>query len=157
MPFLWHAFDKGAHTCTPRVTALHSVACLLCAGWANLENGTFKAAVSGLKIRHNLYRRERPFHPQRLATLLLEETEKDAKTKLGALGLVRSKGAFWLATRSGICAEWQQAGASCWFLFLLLCVCVCVCVCVCGSGHVGPAPLPLHQAGPLLCVHVALL
>ena len=85
-----------------------------------MQDGSFVPAVAGLSIRNSLYTRERPFHPARLASLLMpaageEAGGKDAAesgSKLEKLGLVRSKGVFWLATRSDTMGEWQQAGTS---------------------------------------------
>lgn len=48
------------------------------------------------------YRRRRPFHPQRFEALVHGDWT----------GVVRSKGIFWLASRSDSAGEWAQAGKS---------------------------------------------
>ena len=55
-----------------------------------------------------LYRRDKPFHPGRLLLLL---GNGDASSVPRLLGLSRSKGIFWLATRSEVVGEWQHAGS----------------------------------------------
>jgi G3E family GTPase len=50
-----------------------------------------------------IYRARRPFHPERLWTLLHEEWK----------GVLRSKGFFWLATRNDIAGSLSQAGGAC--------------------------------------------
>ncbi|MFT3989800.1 MAG: zinc metallochaperone GTPase ZigA [Luteolibacter sp.] len=52
-------------------------------------------------IGNFLYRRRRPFHPQRFYDLLLKEWP----------GVIRSKGLFWLASRPDHAGFWSQAGA----------------------------------------------
>ncbi|MGE4428871.1 MAG: GTP-binding protein, partial [Solirubrobacteraceae bacterium] len=47
-----------------------------------------------------VYRQRRPFHPERLWAAVHEEW----------LGVVRSKGFFWLASRPAIVGEWSTAG-----------------------------------------------
>jgi G3E family GTPase len=54
-------------------------------------------------IGNFVYRARRPFHPQRLWTLLHEEWQ----------GVLRSKGFFWLATRNDIAGSLSQAGGAC--------------------------------------------
>ena len=85
-----------------------------------MQNGTFVSAVIGARFRNSLYCRARPFHPERLAALLESDVsgfgeptvggKAKADDKLGALGLVRSKGVFWLATCSESIGKWQHAG-----------------------------------------------
>ena len=72
--------------------------------------------VSPCDVRHFLYKRDQPFHPGRLRTLLGDPTE--TKHPMGhssslprQLGLTRSEGVVWLATRSQQVGEWQHAGS----------------------------------------------
>lgn len=54
-----------------------------------------------------VYRRRRPFHPQRFADLIHTEWLRQHGNVL------RSKGLFWLASRMGIAGDWSQAGGVC--------------------------------------------
>ena len=54
-------------------------------------------------IGNFVYRARRPFHPERLWTLLHQEWQ----------GVLRSKGFFWLATRNEIAGSLSQAGGAC--------------------------------------------
>jgi G3E family GTPase len=54
-------------------------------------------------IGNFVYRARRPFHPERLWALLHEEW----------LGVLRSKGFFWLATRNDVAGSLSQAGGAC--------------------------------------------
>lgn len=51
-----------------------------------------------------VYRRQRPFHPQRLWDVLLGDT---------LAGVLRSKGLVWLANRESQAGLWSQAGQCC--------------------------------------------
>ena len=89
-------------------------------GWAQLLTGTWVSRASTLNIQHRMYSRDRPFHGGRLARLLLgthsggatsTTAVVDAAGALMDLGLIRSKGVFWLAGQSGRAGEWQHAGS----------------------------------------------
>jgi G3E family GTPase len=90
-------------------------------GWAQLISGKFVSKAKTLNIRHQMYTRSRPFHGRRLQRLLLGANGGGATTSATAasaaaealmkLGLVRSKGVFWLAGRSDRIGEWQHAGS----------------------------------------------
>ena len=85
------------------------------AGWIQELNGQHTPETEAYGIRNFVYRARRPFHPQRLMSLL----------DRGIKGLVRSKGFFWLATRMKCAGLWSQAGAcltleraGCWYAAL---------------------------------------
>ncbi|KXU95654.1 cobalamin biosynthesis protein CobW [Caballeronia megalochromosomata] len=73
-------------------------------GWLAILNGEEPASdepdASGLG--HVVYRARRPFHPERLWTLLHQEWP----------GVLRAKGFFWLATRSDVGGSLSQAGGT---------------------------------------------
>ena len=85
-------------------------------GWAALEDPAWVSKVASCDVRHFLYKRDRPFHPGRLVTLLGNREETlhpmgHSPSLPRQLGLTRSKGIFWLATRSTHVGEWQHAGS----------------------------------------------
>jgi G3E family GTPase len=72
------------------------------AGWARELAGHHTPETLEYGIGSFVYRRRRPFHPQRLAALL----------EAGVPGLLRSKGYIWIASRPGFSGVWSQAGSS---------------------------------------------
>ncbi|SAL41354.1 cobalamin synthesis protein/P47K family protein [Caballeronia arvi] len=74
-------------------------------GWLTILNGDQPASdepdASG--VGHFVYRARRPFHPERLWSLLHREWP----------GVLRAKGFFWLATRSDVGGSLSQAGGTC--------------------------------------------
>ena len=79
-------------------------------------DGTFVSKAASLNIQHQMYTRHRPFHDGRLAALLLGSGDGGGGTAAAAgalmdLGLIRSKGVFWLAGHSDRAGEWQHAGS----------------------------------------------
>jgi G3E family GTPase len=85
-------------------------------GWAKLQEPGWVSKVSSCDVRHFLYKRDKPFHPGRLMTLLGDP--EATKSPMGhtsslprQLGLTRSKGVVWLATRSDKLGQWQHAGS----------------------------------------------
>lgn len=77
-------------------------------GWAKLQSPGWVPKVASASIQHMLYKRDRPFHPTRLGLLI---SDGHVSTVPRQLGLTRSKGVFWLATRSEYVGEWQHAGS----------------------------------------------
>ncbi|MEC8064657.1 MAG: GTP-binding protein, partial [Planctomycetota bacterium] len=72
------------------------------AGWFKELNGEHTPETEEYGISSFVYRRRKPFHPERLMNTLN-----------GALGgVVRSKGYLWVATRPRYCGVWSQAGSS---------------------------------------------
>ncbi|MES1945209.1 cobalamin synthesis protein P47K [Salinisphaera sp. PC39] len=71
-------------------------------GWARELRGEHTPETEEYGIRSFVYRRRRPFHPQRLHDLLHREWP----------GVIRSKGFFWLATRPDWVGELSQAGGA---------------------------------------------
>ncbi len=72
------------------------------AGWGRELAGQHTPETEEYGIGSFVYRRRRPFHPERLAALL----------ELGVPGLLRSKGYIWIASRPQWCGTWSQAGSS---------------------------------------------
>lgn len=75
------------------------------AGWQVALQGEPVPAAAGMGTL--LYRRRRPFHPQRFADLIHTEWMREHGDVL------RSRGIFWLASRMDIAGDWHQAGGVC--------------------------------------------
>ncbi|MBY4731650.1 GTP-binding protein [Cupriavidus pauculus] len=75
------------------------------AGWQAALQGDAVPDAAGVSTL--LYRRRRPFHPQRFADLIHTEWMREHGDVL------RSKGLFWLASRMDIAGDWSQAGGVC--------------------------------------------
>jgi len=74
------------------------------AGWKKeLEGGVHTPESEAYGIRSFVFRDQRPFHPARFWKWL----DSDFPTSI-----VRSKGMFWLASRSDQALSWSQAGGS---------------------------------------------
>ncbi|MFA9479147.1 zinc metallochaperone GTPase ZigA [Phycisphaerales bacterium AB-hyl4] len=71
-------------------------------GWLKELNGIHTPETEEYGITSFVYRRRRPFHPERLMQMLDN----------GLPGVLRSKGYLWLATRPQHCGVWSQAGLS---------------------------------------------
>lgn len=71
-------------------------------GWARELRGEHTPETEEYGISSFVYRRRRPFHPQRLFEFMHSDWGS----------VVRSKGFFWLATRMDWVGEWSQAGGA---------------------------------------------
>lgn len=69
-------------------------------GWLAVLRGEEASEADEYGFSSFAYRRERPFHPERLWALLQGSFPE----------VVRSKGFFWLASRPAVAAEWSTAG-----------------------------------------------
>ncbi|MFN3190006.1 MAG: zinc metallochaperone GTPase ZigA [Aureliella sp.] len=75
--------------------------------WLAVPRGEEETETEEYGISSFAYRRERPFHPGRLASML------NAGFEDGLLsGLLRSKGLMWIASRHDWAYDWSQAGCS---------------------------------------------
>ena len=75
--------------------------------WLAVPRGQEETETEEYGISSFVYRRDRPFHPQRL----FEELNDDLDEGLFA-GVLRSKGLMWIATRHDYAYDWSQAGCS---------------------------------------------
>ncbi|MDF3886216.1 zinc metallochaperone GTPase ZigA [Cupriavidus basilensis] len=76
-------------------------------GWLAELRGEHVPESEAYGIGSFVYRRRRPFHPQRFADLIHTEWLREHGNVL------RSKGFFWLATRMHAAGTWGQAGGVC--------------------------------------------
>ena len=76
-------------------------------GWLAIPRGQEQTETEEYGISHFVYRRERPFHPQRLNDVLEDDFEGGLFT-----GVLRSKGLMWIASRNEWAYDWSQAGCS---------------------------------------------
>ncbi|QEF96288.1 Putative metal chaperone YciC [Stieleria maiorica] len=76
-------------------------------GWLAVPRGQEQTETEEYGISRFVYRRDRPFHPQRLTQVL----DDDLDDGLFA-GVLRSKGLMWIASRNDWAYDWSQAGCS---------------------------------------------
>ncbi|MDQ0143735.1 GTP-binding protein [Cupriavidus necator] len=76
-------------------------------GWLAALRGEAPAADAATGVSTLVYRRRRPFHPQRFADLIHTEWLREHGSVL------RSKGLFWLASRMDTAGDWNQSGGVC--------------------------------------------
>lgn len=72
------------------------------AGWLKELNDEHTPETEAYGIGSFVYRRKRPFHPERFMHFL----------ENFSLDVIRSKGFFWLASRNDMCGLISQAGNS---------------------------------------------
>jgi G3E family GTPase len=75
--------------------------------WLAVPRGEEQTETEEYGISHFVYRRDRPFHPQRLTRVLDDEFDEGLFA-----GVLRSKGLMWIASRNDWAYDWSQAGCS---------------------------------------------
>lgn len=75
--------------------------------WLAIPRGEEETETEEYGISSFVYRRDRPFHPKRLADAFQDVSE----TRLFN-GILRSKGLMWIASRNDWAYDWSQAGRS---------------------------------------------
>ena len=75
--------------------------------WLAVPRGQEGTETEEYGISSFVYRRDRPFHPQRLS----EEIENDWDDGMFS-GVLRSKGLMWIGSRHDYAFDWSQAGCS---------------------------------------------
>lgn len=75
--------------------------------WLAVPRGEEETETEEYGISNFVYRRQRPFHPQRLTQTLDDEMEEGLFS-----GVLRSKGLMWIASRHDWAYDWSQAGCS---------------------------------------------
>ena len=75
--------------------------------WLSVPRGEEETETEEYGISNFVYRRDRPFHPQRLNDALGGDMEEGLFQ-----GVLRSKGMIWIASRNDWAYDWSQAGCS---------------------------------------------
>lgn len=75
--------------------------------WLAVPRGEEETETEEYGITSFVYRARRPFHPQRLSEAIDSGLEKGM-----LIGVLRSKGLMWVATKSEWAFSWSQAGCS---------------------------------------------
>ena len=75
--------------------------------WLAVPRGEEETELEEYGISNFVYRRSKPFHPTRLMEMLNEDTDEGF-----LLGVLRSKGLLWIASRNDWAYDWSQAGCS---------------------------------------------
>lgn len=75
--------------------------------WLAVPRGEEETETEEYGISNFVYRRQRPFHPQRLTQTLDDDMEEGLFS-----GVLRSKGLMWIASRHDWAYDWSQAGCS---------------------------------------------
>lgn len=78
------------------------------AGWLEVPRGQEQTETEEYGISHFVYRRDRPFHAQRLADTINGGYGEGQSMD----GVLRSKGLMWIASRNDWAYDWSQAGCS---------------------------------------------
>lgn len=77
-------------------------------GWLEVPRGQEQTETEEYGISHFVYRRDRPFHAQRLSDTINGGFGEGQSMD----GVLRSKGLMWIASRNDWAYDWSQAGCS---------------------------------------------